>query len=65
MPLGINEVVRLLEDLPSEGFFIGSIGVIVSVFYEPEEAYEIEFCDEKSVTIAQLSLRSSQFEVVK
>ncbi|EPJ8786629.1 TPA: DUF4926 domain-containing protein [Pseudomonas aeruginosa] len=65
MSLEINEVVRLLEDIPSEGLCSGSLGVIVAVFSEPEEAYEVEFCDEEGVTVAQLALRSSQFEVVK
>ena len=65
MSLEINEVVRLVEDIPSEGLCSGSLGVIVAVFSEPEEAYEVEFCDEEGVTVAQLALRSSQFEVVK
>ncbi|RUJ53442.1 DUF4926 domain-containing protein [Pseudomonas aeruginosa] len=65
MSLEINEVVRLLEDIPSEGLCSGSLGVIVAVFSKPEEAYEVEFCDEEGVTVAQLALRSSQFEVVK
>ncbi|WP_432422967.1 DUF4926 domain-containing protein [Stutzerimonas frequens] len=64
MSLGINEVVRLLEDIPSEGICSGSLGVIVAVFSKPEEAYEVEFCDEKGVTTAQVALRPSQFEVV-
>ncbi|MFE1813850.1 DUF4926 domain-containing protein [Metapseudomonas otitidis] len=63
--LELNEVVRLLESIPSEGLSSGSLGVIIAVFSEPEEAYEIEFCDEEGVTIAQLALRQSQFEVVK
>lgn len=60
----INKVVRLLEDLPLEGICSGSLGVIVAVFSKPEEAYEIEFCDEKGSTTAQVALRSSQFEVM-
>ena len=64
MPLGINEVVRLLEDIPSEGICSGSLGVIVAVFSEPEEAYEVEFCDEKGATTAQVALRPSQFEIM-
>jgi hypothetical protein len=65
MSLGINEVVRLLEDIPSEGICSGSLGVIVAVFSEPEEAYEVEFCDEKGATTAQVALRPSQFEVMR
>ncbi|MBU3057517.1 DUF4926 domain-containing protein [Pseudomonas indica] len=64
MSLEINEVVRLLEDIPSEGICSGSLGVIVAVFSEPEEAYEVEFCNEKGATTAQVALRPSQFEVM-
>ncbi|WP_373323490.1 DUF4926 domain-containing protein [Metapseudomonas otitidis] len=63
--LELNEVVRFLESIPSEGLSSGSLGAIIAVFSEPEEAYEIEFCDEEGVTIAQLALRQSQFDVVK
>ncbi|WP_097304338.1 DUF4926 domain-containing protein [Pseudomonas chlororaphis] len=62
MCLKNNDVVRLIEDIPSEGVFRGRLGVIVAVFSEPEEAYEVEFCNEEGVTIAQVVLRSSQFE---
>lgn len=64
MSPGINKVVRLLEDFPLEGVCSGSIGVIVAVFSEPEEVYEVEFCDEKGAITAQVALRSSQFEVM-
>jgi hypothetical protein len=65
MSLDINEVVRLLEGIPAEGVCSGSLGVIVAVFSGPEEAYEVEFCDEKGATTSQVALRPSQFEVVK
>ncbi|CCP19096.1 DUF4926 domain-containing protein [Stenotrophomonas maltophilia] len=65
MNLGINEVVRLLEDIPSAGIYRGSIGVVVAVFSEPEEAYEVEFCDGDGASIAQIALRPAQFEVMR
>lgn len=64
MNLGINEIVRLLEDIPSAGICRGSLGVVVAVFSEPEEAYEIEFCDGDGASIAQIALRPAQFEIV-
>ncbi|MDH0895726.1 MULTISPECIES: DUF4926 domain-containing protein [unclassified Pseudomonas] len=65
MPLEINTVVRLLEDMPSEGIFSGSIGVIVFVFSGWEDVYEVEFCDGDGVTVAQIALKLSQLEVVR
>lgn len=64
MTLAINEIVRLLEDVHLEGICSGSLGVIVAVFSEPEEAYEVEFCDEKGATTAQVALKPSQFEAM-
>ncbi|MEW9898393.1 DUF4926 domain-containing protein [Chitinivorax sp. PXF-14] len=48
-------------EIPSESLAKGAIGVIVEEFSEPEEAYEVEFCDEDGVTIAQIALRPNQF----
>jgi hypothetical protein len=59
----VNEVVRLLEDIPSDGVHRGRLGVIVAVFSVPEQAYEVEFCDDEGRTVAQIALRASQFEV--
>lgn len=39
------------------------MGTIVALFAEPEEAYEVEFCDERGGTVAQLALRPDQFVV--
>ena len=65
MSPGINQVIRLLEDLPSNGICSGHLGVIVAIFSEPEEAYEVEFCDDSGATIAQVALKPSQFEVTE
>lgn len=62
MSLEVNQVVRLLEDLPLEGVYSGCLGVIVEVF--EGDVYEVEFCNDKGVTISQLALRLSQFEAV-
>jgi hypothetical protein len=59
-----NDVVRLVGERPRESLPAGAIGTIVSVFSSPEEAYEIEFCDENGRTIAQVALRPEEFVVV-
>nr|WP_163504083.1 DUF4926 domain-containing protein [Halomonas socia] len=51
----INDVVELVEDLPKEGLEKGLIGVVVAEFSDPVEAYEVEFCDESGVVMAQVS----------
>ncbi|MDX3995097.1 DUF4926 domain-containing protein [Pseudomonas aeruginosa] len=65
MSIEINDVVRLIDNQPSDGLLSGALGVVVAVFSEPREAYEVEFCDEDGCTIAQLALLPSQFEVLK
>lgn len=60
----INDVVHLAEGIPSESLPTGAIGTIVAVFAEPEEAYEVEFCDENGETVVQLALRPTQFVVM-
>ena len=40
------DVVEVLEDLPKYNVKKGERGAVVEVFYEPEEAYMVEFVDE-------------------
>lgn len=61
----INDAVQLIDEIPSESLAKGAIGVIVEEFSEPEEAYEVEFCDEDGVTIAQIALRPNQFTLMR
>ena len=60
----INDVVSLLEDLPEEGLSQGALGTVVAVFSEPQEANEVECCDENGKTLAQLALGLNQFSIV-
>lgn len=60
----INDVVQLVDELPGESLANGAVGVIVAEFSEPEEAYEVEFCDDSGATITQVALRPNQFLVV-
>lgn len=64
MKLNINDVVRLLDGLPGGVLMKGSIGTIVAVFSEPEEAFEIEFCDKNGAMLAQVTLRRHQVSLV-
>lgn len=59
----LNDTVCLVSGIPSESLPKGAVGTIVAVFVEPEEAYEVEFCDENGVTVVQLALRPTQFVV--
>ena len=58
------DTVRLLAPLDDEGIGVGGIGVIVAVFDDPDDAYEVEFSDQDGATIAQVLLKDDQFEVV-
>lgn len=60
MTFKINDAVRLVVDLPSEGLARGAVGVVVAEFTEPTQAYEIEFANAEGETIAQLALLPDQ-----
>lgn len=57
----INDTVMLTCEIVSESLPRKATGVIVAEFFDPEEAYEVEFCDAEGVTISQIVLRSDQF----
>ena len=63
MSYKINDTVRLAIDIPSHNLFKGTLGVIVMEFTDPNEAYEIEFCNEDGEPIAQLPLEPNQIEL--
>jgi len=65
MKTDINEAVQLVEAIPDECLKKGDIGVVVAVFSEPNEAYEVEFSDSDGVPIAQLPLLPHQFVVLR
>jgi hypothetical protein len=56
----INDAVRLVVDLPSEGLTAGAIGVVVEEFTQPTQAFEVEFINDKGDCIAQLALTPEQ-----
>ncbi len=62
--MDINDVVVLKVDLPEEHLEKGMHGVIVAVFNEPEQAYEVEFCGDEGETVAEVALKAEQIEAV-
>jgi hypothetical protein len=55
------DVVRLLRPLPEHELAAGALGAIVMVYSEPP-GYEVEFADEKGVTLALLTLYDEDVE---
>jgi len=64
MKYSLFDVVVLEEDIPEYNLKIGMIGAIVDVYTEPEEAYEVEFCDSDGKTMGMLALRPDQISHV-
>ncbi len=64
MQYSILEVVQLQQDFPNLSLFRGSTGTIVDAYIDPHEAYEVEFCDDRGVTIALLTLKPEQLESI-
>lgn len=62
--MNINDVVVLKVDIPQENLKKGMHGVIVSIFENPDIAYELEFCDDSGKTIAEIALKPDQFDAV-
>lgn len=60
MSFEINDAVVLRVDIPDQGLKAGAVGVVVAEFSDPNEAYEIEFLDDKGDQLAQLALLPEQ-----
>ncbi|NCO40980.1 MAG: DUF4926 domain-containing protein [Armatimonadetes bacterium CG_4_10_14_3_um_filter_66_18] len=56
------DVVELTHDVPERGLRSGERGTVVERY--SEEAYEVEFANEKGETVDLLALRPDQFIVV-
>jgi 3-deoxy-D-arabino-heptulosonate 7-phosphate (DAHP) synthase len=59
----LTSVITLVQ-LADIGIDVGAVGVIVSVFDDPDEAYEVEFCDKDGHFVAQATLRREDFKVL-
>ena len=64
MQYSLLEVVQLQQDFPNLSICRGSTGTIVYTYMAPHEAYEVEFCDDRGVTIALLTLRPEQLRSI-
>ena len=52
------EAVALTEDLPTRKLRAGEVGTVVELL--GLDAYEVEFCNERGETYAELALRGDQ-----
>jgi hypothetical protein len=57
------DVVALLEERPGEGLASGQVGTVVEVY--PPDAFEVEFLDSEGHTISLLTLKRSEFLVLR
>ncbi len=62
--MSFNELdtVVILNDYPNEGLEKGDIGVVVSVYTNPNEAYEVEFVDDVGITKSMMVLLPNEIE---
>lgn len=60
--LAINQVVRVVRDVPEQGVARGMVGAVVEVFVLPELAFEVEFVDGEGKTLCQATLTEGDLE---
>lgn len=65
MSFELYEVVKILEDNPSEGVKRGDIGTIIMIYETPNKAYEVEIVDEKGRVKFQGVYHSNQIAKIK
>ena len=56
--IALLDAVALAEDVPEYGLNRGEVGTVVEML--APRVYEVEFCDDKGRTYAELALRSDQ-----
>jgi len=62
LPLANYSRVRLLTDSYQQyGVTVGAIGYIIEIY--DDEAYEVEFSNERGITIAQLAIPQREVEL--
>jgi len=57
------DIVKILKD-NHNGFQIGDIGVVIMVFTNPNEAYEVEVVNDNGITIKQGTFLAEELELV-
>jgi hypothetical protein len=65
MPVHVDSVVRLKEDVPAHGLSRGDEGVVQSIWLSPREfSCEVEFHRHSGAPAVRVLLRAEQVEVV-
>ncbi len=59
----VNDLVRLLHDVPQLSLHRGTVGVVRSTWFAPDEAYEVEFDTPDPGSQTRALLRAEQVEV--
>ena len=57
------DTVALLEDRPEDGLVSGQVGTVVEVY--PAGAFEVEFLDSQGRTIGVVTMKRSEFLVLR
>jgi hypothetical protein len=60
MKFSLLDVVTLVSDMPEEKLKAGMVGTVIEIYTKPNEAYEVEFCDECGRTITTIALLPNQ-----
>lgn len=63
MTYSLFDVVVLVEDIPEEGLLAGIKGAVIEIYSQPDEGYEVEFCDGQGRTVAQLALSPDKLKL--
>ncbi len=62
--MGINDVVELMIDLPEENLRKAMRGVTVTIFVDPDLAFEVEFSADSGETMAEVVLKPEQLRAL-
>ncbi|MGH6614420.1 DUF4926 domain-containing protein [Sphingomonas sp.] len=57
------DTIKVLKPIPEEGIEAGANGVIIAIFENPDEAYEVEFSDDEGRPVAQVVLQREDFDL--
>lgn len=57
-----HEIVKLSRPLPDSNLPSGCVGVIVMIYPESPQSYEVEFTDSNGFTTALLTLKEKDLE---
>ncbi len=64
LPMSIDDIIALRDDLPEHDLFAGKHGFIVEVNGNPPETYLVEFLDSVGRTINQVTIAAEQLKLM-